>query len=70
MIDKDQELQMDINQEYMKLNEAYVVGDEVLTLTNLGIDISKLNERELKDEYLKVVERIRSVTNLLVKNFN
>lgn len=70
MKDKQTEMKWDLESEFQRLNNAYVAGDEVLTLTNLGFDTSKMTSDQIQQEYYKIVLRIRSITNLLVTNYN
>lgn len=71
MIDKEQELIMDLESELLKLDEAYIVGDHKLTLRNLGYDVSQLTQQEIDYEYYKVAKRIFEIQSLLnVQNQN
>lgn len=65
MIDKEQELIMNLESELFKLDEAYVVGDYRLTLSNLGMNVRNMNEDQLKQAYKKVVMRIFEIQSLL-----
>jgi uncharacterized metal-binding protein len=71
MIDKTQELIWELQNELNTLDNAYVVGDYKLTLSNLGMNVQNMNEDQLKQEYKKVVMRIFEIQSLLnVDNSN
>lgn len=71
MIDKTQELIWELQNELNTLDNAYVVGDYKLTLSNLGMNVRDMSEDQLKQEYKKVVMRIFEIQSLLnVDNSN
>lgn len=65
MIDKTQELIWELQNELNTLDNAYVVGDYKLTLSNLGMNVRDMNEDQLKQGYKKVVMRIFEIQSLL-----
>lgn len=71
MKDKEQELIWELQNELNILDNAYVVGDYKLTLSNLGMNVQNMNEDQLKQGYKKVVMRIFEIQSLLnVDNSN
>lgn len=65
MKDKTQEIIWKLESELLKLDEAYVIGDYELTLNNLGMDVRKMNQDQLREEYKKVAMRIFEIQSLL-----
>lgn len=71
MKNKEQEIIWQLENELNTLDNAYVVGDYELTLSNLGMDVRKMNQDQLKQGYKKVVMRIFEIQSLLnVDNSN
>lgn len=71
MKDRTQEIIWELENELNTLDNAYVVGDYELTLSNLGMDVRKMNQDQLREGYKKVVMRIFEIQSLLnVDNSN
>lgn len=65
MLDKLFEQFSELKLELMKLDNAYVVGNPFLTLTNLGYPINQMSEQEQIENYIKVAKRIYEIQSLL-----
>lgn len=65
MRDKQFEIFAELQAELIRLDEAYVVGNPKLTLSNLRYDVNNMTERELDEGYFKVAKRIYEIQSQL-----
>lgn len=50
-----------LNSRLIILDEAYVAGEEITTLSNLGFDVLNMSSTQVQQEYEKVALEIRTI---------